>query len=140
MKEDVIRHLEIIQTIIARLANNSFLLKGWTVTVAAGLLALAAKEWNVNFALLALFPAIAFWGLDAYYLRQERLYRRLYDRIRNATDDELKALGPFSLDTNQCRGSTDGLFKTLWSPTILGSHGVIAIILVVVALAIKFVK
>ena len=38
--EQKIKHLEFIQTTINRMAGNSFLLKGWTVTLTGGLLAL----------------------------------------------------------------------------------------------------
>jgi hypothetical protein len=34
------KHLELIQAVISRMAGNSFLLKGWSVTLAAALLAL----------------------------------------------------------------------------------------------------
>jgi hypothetical protein len=69
-------HLEMIQTTIARMSNHSFLLKGWSATLASGLLALTTEKDY----LLAFLPAIAFWLLDAYFLRQERLFRGLYDR------------------------------------------------------------
>jgi len=37
-------HLEMIQAVVARLAQNSFALKGWSVTLVAACLALGAKE------------------------------------------------------------------------------------------------
>jgi len=52
------------------MAGNSFLLKGWSVTVTSGLFALSAKDNNPIFAFVAFFPSLVFWGLDAYYLRQ----------------------------------------------------------------------
>ena len=39
--ENKIKHLEIIQGIINRMAGNSFALKGWAVTLIAGIFALA---------------------------------------------------------------------------------------------------
>ncbi|HZH78876.1 MAG TPA: hypothetical protein VEY88_22800 [Archangium sp.] len=72
-----LKRLEILQNIIARMAQNSFTIKGWAVTVVAALLALSNKDTDRWFALHALYPAIAFWGLDAYYLMQERLFRDL---------------------------------------------------------------
>jgi hypothetical protein len=65
-------HLEMIQGVINRMAGNSFLLKGWTITLVAALFALAQKESNPMFMYLAYFPSTVFWALDAYYLRQER--------------------------------------------------------------------
>ena len=82
MREGVIKHMEFVQAIVTRMGGNSFLLKGWTVTLTAALFALAAKDSNSRFVVVAILPAFSFWGLDAYYLRQERLFRCLYDDLR----------------------------------------------------------
>lgn len=44
VEEDLLKHLEFIQYIINRMAKNSFLLKGWTVTIVAAFFALAAQN------------------------------------------------------------------------------------------------
>ena len=71
-----------ILRIVDRLSTNSFLLKGWSVVLVSALFALAAKDAKVLFVYLCYFPAIAFWGLDGFFLWQERLYRQLYDKVR----------------------------------------------------------
>ena len=80
--EKKLKHLELIQGVINRMAHCSFLLKGWSVILLSGLFALAAKETNPLFVYLAYLPVIAFWVLDGYYLYQERLYRKLYGHVR----------------------------------------------------------
>lgn len=89
------KHLEMIQGIISRMANNSFMLKGWAVTLVAGIFALAGKDTDKLYFLVAYIPVIVFWALDAYYLWQERLYRGLYEKVRlkdeNEVDFSLKA-------------------------------------------------
>ena len=107
------------------MAGNSFLLKGWTVTIAAALFALAAKDSNRRFAVLALFPSLAFWGLDAYYLRQERLFRRLYDELRKLSDENYEKSGPFAMSTKKHSHQVAGWFKTLWTPSVVALHGVV---------------
>jgi hypothetical protein len=75
------KHLPLVQGVINRLAGNSFSLKGWSVTLVSALLALAGNSgvpWAVPIALL---PALTFWGLDGFFLAQERLYRDLYARL-----------------------------------------------------------
>jgi len=67
-----IKHLDLVQSVISRMAQNSFHLKGWSVTVATAIFAFAAKESSPGFAVLALFPAVAFWCLDAYYLKTRK--------------------------------------------------------------------
>ena len=85
--ENKIKHLEIIQGVINRMAGNSFALKGWAVTLVAGIFALASKDADKLYFLVAYIPIIVFWGLDSYYLLQERLYRSLYDKVRLLPED-----------------------------------------------------
>ena len=80
--EHKIKHLEMIQVVINRMAANSFALKGWAVTLIAGIFVLAGKDTDKMYFLVAYLPIIAFWGLDTYYLFQERLYRALYEKVR----------------------------------------------------------
>ncbi len=80
-KDEMIAHLPLIQGVINRMGNNSFLIKGWTVTLVAAIFALAATGTNQHFILVALIPIIVFWFLDSYYLKQERLYRELYNDV-----------------------------------------------------------
>ena len=72
--ESKIRHLEMLQSVISRMSNNSFLLKGWAITLLAGFYALAGNNTDKTYYLLAYIPIIAFWFLDSYYLHQEKKY------------------------------------------------------------------
>ena len=87
MDSERIEHLKMIQTVIERMARNSFLYKGWALTVFAALLILSKHQY-VAVDLLGIVPLALFWGLDAYYLKQERLYRKLYDKVRNGGDEK----------------------------------------------------
>ena len=64
------KHLELVQGVINRMANNSFMLKGWAVTLVAGIFALAGKDTDKLYFLVTYVPVLVFWGLDAYYLLQ----------------------------------------------------------------------
>lgn len=77
--DERLKHLDYIQATIARQASHSFAVKGWALTVSAAIYAYTGSHlhwWN---ALVGLMPAIAFGWLDAFYLRQERLFRELYN-------------------------------------------------------------
>lgn len=87
MDSNRVEHLKMIQTVIERMARNSFWYKGWALTVFAALLILS-KPQCVVIDLLGIVPLALFWGLDAYYLKQERLYRKLYDEVRNGGDEK----------------------------------------------------
>lgn len=106
-------HLDYIQNAINRMANNSFLIKGWTITFISLLFILAVNGSNYWFLILSLLPLICFWNLDAYYLRQERLFRALYNFVRKGQTKE-----PFIMDTTSFKKDVDSLFLTLFSPTI----------------------
>ena len=67
-----------IQHIINRTATNSFIIKGWTVAALGIVLLLSGTRYQ---ALIAVFALLVFWYLDAYFLRQEKTYRALYNEI-----------------------------------------------------------
>jgi hypothetical protein len=96
IKEFMIKELEIIQGIINRMANNSFLIKGWTITLVVVTLLLKGNKYHT---FIAFIPILVFWFLDAYFLRLERLYRRLYNWVK---DNRLKTKD-FLLDLNYKR-------------------------------------
>lgn len=72
------KHMDYVQAIIARLANNSFVMKGWALTLTSALLGFAATRGDALLAFLALVAVLAFWFLDAYFLRQERAFRLMF--------------------------------------------------------------
>ena len=74
--ESVRTHLTILQGIILRMAENSRSCKVWCVTLVAATMVLVARTGEPNHALIALIPTLLFLVLDAYYLAQERAFRR----------------------------------------------------------------
>lgn len=85
--EKRVKHLEMIQGIVNRLAGNSFAIKGWSVTLVSALIAIAVGKSDGRFVLAALLPTIMFWILDGYFLWQERLFRELYNAVRLGQKD-----------------------------------------------------
>ncbi len=73
------KHLEIVQGVITRMADNSRSCKVWCVTLVAAVLVLVARTGEPQHALIALVPTLLFLVLDAYYLALERAFRRSYD-------------------------------------------------------------
>ena len=104
-----------IQGIVNRMASNSFMLKGWAVTLIAGIFALASKDSDKVYFLIAYIPIIIFWGLDAYYLMQERLFRNLFNSVRCINDSEID----FSMDTSEYIDETTHYFSCILSATEL---------------------
>lgn len=77
-----IKHLEFIQAVISRLATDSFLMKGWALTVTGAFFGFSAKDLDWHLAFVGLLPMVAFWVLDAYFLSRERIYREMYEAVR----------------------------------------------------------
>lgn len=127
-------HLEMIQAVINRMNQNSFMLKGWSVVLISALFALAASGSNTGFVYLAYFPAIVFWVLDAYFLWQEKLFRALYDHVRALDEETID----FAMDTSNFKASTDSWTEVMFSKTLLLFHGtVIASIIIVMMVLIR---
>ena len=90
--EKVVKHLEMTQAVINRLGSNSFLVKSWSMTIIVAAMVLIARQniQNPDFVLLLILPALGFWILDGYFLRQERLFRQIYDEIRVQSDTDFE--------------------------------------------------
>ena len=81
--EQKLKHLEFIQAVVNRMSENSSLMRGWAVTVVAGVVALASSDSDAWWFAPILYLAItAFWLLDGFFIFQERLFRALYDDVR----------------------------------------------------------
>ena len=93
--EKVVEHLKMTQAVINRLGRDSFLVKGWSMTIIVAAMVLIAKSdiQNPYFVLGLIVPVFGFWILDGYFLRQERLFREIYNeiRIQGNTDFEMDA-------------------------------------------------
>ncbi len=126
--ESVLRHLEMIQGVIDRMARNSFLLKGWAVTLLAATMWLSVRmpDAMIPFAATAIFLIATFWGLDGYYLRQERLFRCLYDGVRKKDDTD------FAMHDPGCSAKVPTWLQTCVSlaqfNTLLMFYGALAIL------------
>ena len=80
--ENKIKHLEFIQNVITRMNSNSFMIKGWCVTLVAALFALGAKDSNVNLAIIVYIVIPTFWVLDGFFIIREKNFRELYNQVR----------------------------------------------------------
>jgi hypothetical protein len=122
--------MEFIQGVINRLSTNSFLLKGWSVVLVSALFALSASDSNSAFIFLAYIPAIIFWGLDGYFLWEEKKFRALYDHVRNLQEHEID----FSMDTSGVKDKANGWAAAVFSKTLIPFHGVLIFAILVVML------
>ena len=138
-KKDLTQHLlkeiDLIQNTINRMASNSFFVKGWTLTLVVGALLLKGDKYQV---LIAFIPLIGFWFLDAYFLWQERLYRKLYEWVianRLEKDDYL-----FDMNAYRFKDQIDSKCKIMFSLTLIWFYGLILVLLVLYSLFLIFIQ
>lgn len=72
----VIKHLEILQGIISRMAGNSASCKTWALTIITGIIAFSIQNQSIPI-WTSLIPAIMFLALDVFYLGLEIKFRDL---------------------------------------------------------------
>lgn len=126
-----IKHLEFIQNVITRMNGNSFQMKGWMVAIVSALLAVYASTQNDHFVLVAIVPTLLFWGLDAYYLQQERKFRGLYEDVAGISKkpQEIKL---FAMRPDLYEGGKYSLTDVFTSATILPLYALVIAILLVI--------
>ncbi|MCK5051512.1 MAG: hypothetical protein KAS53_07270 [Candidatus Cloacimonetes bacterium] len=113
------KEIDLIQDCIRRMAQNSFIVKGWMLSLVTIILTLGitSQANDNNLCLIILIPIIAFWYLDGFFLQTERKYQKMYQWIienRNKTDEFLYDLNPKRFD-NQVHA----IFRIMFSKTIL---------------------
>lgn len=117
-----IAHLTFIQGIITRMGSNSFLIKGWSVTLVAATFALSSKDSNKLMLLIAYFPIFMFWILDSFFLSREAAFRKLYESVARG---EISSEN-FTLDTSSIRCAN--IIYSCFTKTIWPFYGFIALI------------
>jgi hypothetical protein len=130
--EAKLKHLEFIQAVIARMATNSFLFKGWSITIAAGLAAFAAANTERALLTIALISTLVFWALDGYYLWLERCFIRLHGRVSILSEEEID----FDMRPDKA-GGFGAWLSTLRRPHLIMFYGAIIAIEVVGIFVIK---
>ncbi|MEU7319767.1 hypothetical protein ABZ682_04305 [Streptomyces griseoviridis] len=131
--ETRVKHLELLQATIGRLGTNSFVVKGWAMTVSGGLIAAGMSGAGWTMAVIALITTLAFWLLDTYYLEQERLFRSLYERSAGPVPTQVPL---FSMDVERYAQSVPWR-RVAFSRTMALFYGVSAALDVTVAAVLQ---
>ena len=117
MLAENIKHLELIQKTVERLAANAFTIKGICVPLVSAVVGAAATHEPKLF-WLGLFAVAVCWALDSYYLSLERQFRSLYEKVRKMpgeTDFSMRVDGASvgALMESAARLATAGLYGPL---------------------------
>ena len=136
LKECMLKEIEIIQDVIKRMAFNSFMIKGWAITlVVVSLLLKGTEKYQIW---IAFIPLLVFWFLDTYFLWQERLYRKLYEWVINnrlKTDEYL-----FDMNAYRFKDEVQSKVRIMFSITLGWFYSSIAILIIIYALVVFITK
>ena len=110
MLDAKIAHLGFIQNVITRMSEKGSSIKTYAITIIAGALAISDKVNEWSFMGFILFISIPLIYLNAYFYRQEVLYRKLYDDSVRARRNN-----NFSLNTSPYHSIVDNTFKIIFT-------------------------
>lgn len=125
--EDKRKHLELIQGVVNRMASNSFLFKGWSITIIAGISAFAAQDSNTALMTVPIVSTLLFWSVDAYYLMMERAFRNIYNKAAKLKPEKID----YSLTPEKSDTSFGCWLRTFFGrPVLLLFYGAVLIMLI----------
>ena len=119
--EEIHKEIDLIQSCITRMAQNSFMIKGWFVSIYAVILALLPEKINMFLLCTALVAVnLIFWYLDGFFLRTEKVYRKMYDWVLEARPQNNREL-LYQLNPSKFSGKieeVESIWKVMWSKTL----------------------
>lgn len=132
-REILFKEIDLIEACITRMANNSFLIKGWTAAIVSALLAVMEQKDNMPYgSMVALVVATVFWYLDTYYLNLERLYRHKFNWVvenRLQSNEFIFDLNPYMNVEKNRKDSYTVRWDVVFSKTLELFYGSITFIL-----------
>ena len=126
------KHLEFIENAITRMNTNSFMIKGWTITLVSALFALAAKDANRLYVFIAYIPLPLFWILDGFFLSKERQYRGLYNKVSVLEENKID----FSMNTKEFYKDKNTWICSIFSKTLVTFYIILLLLTLVIMFAI----
>ena len=131
-----IKSMEFCQDIIKRMADNSFRLKQFFLLAVTAIATIFSKfifseklqyQFNID-NLLFLIPLFIFPYLDAYYLKQERLFREIYNDFMTSINDKI-VRKPFDMKPTKNQRSQFSIWNVIFSVSVAPFYFIIICIL-----------
>ena len=147
-REDILeKEIDLIQNCIARMGQNSFNVKGWLIGLIIAVIALLPESIDISvICLIIIGTTVVFWGLDAFYLKIEKLYRWKYEWViekRMSTEDYAYNLNPYQkemwlLNPNNTPRKEPFFVRIMFTQTLIPFY--LPIIIVAVVLLFNQIK
>lgn len=127
------KELDLVQNCINRMSNNSFIIKGWTITIVVAIITLITpnkSDFKIQIGISILITLC--WLFDCYFLRLERLYRAKYqwlvvNRAEGASLKYLYDLNPYNQNMRLEDLSNCNFIRVLFSHTLFYYYGSVLI-------------
>lgn len=123
-----VKHLEMLQSLITRMASYGASFKSYCITVATTVIGFGFTLHRPLVSALAILPILAFAFVDAQYLRVERRFRGVYNLVR-AENWELVPNFEINLET----APAEPYWNTAISWSILGFYAPLAIVALLIS-------
>ena len=140
------KEIDLIQSCINRMTQNSFVIKGWLIALVAVILALLPEKFNVIFlCVVCLMLILCLWYLDAFFLKTEKLYRWKYNWViknRMNSDEFIFDLNPHNSKTwlkslnddtqNSIPKKEPSICRTMFTKTLIPLYGILMLTVVII--------
>jgi len=119
----IIKSMDYCQDVVKRMASNAFKLKSWFLVTFSALFTYFAKsESKVIADLIWTLPMFMFVALDAYYLKQERIFRFIYNDFRDVFNGADVSRQPFDLTPTKSQLDFYSLMNCIFSTSVGGFY------------------
>lgn len=135
------KEIDLIQSCISRMAQNSFVIKGWLITLVTVILALLPDKVDAKILCgVVIVASLCFWYLDAYFLKLERLYRWKYEWVitnRGKDLSHLYDLNPnnhemWPLDKDNKAKKPPSILSIMFSKSLIPLYAIMIVMAVVI--------
>jgi len=131
--QSVQNYLNILQSVINRMATNSSNCKTWCITLVSAIIVIIADKSNPVYIYIALVPMILFLFLDCYYLGLEKQFRNLYNKfIEKIHSDNVTINDLFILDPGNKKEKFGASLKAFKSSSIWPFYLLLSLMLIIV--------
>jgi len=124
-----IKHLEMLQSLITRMAGYGASFKSYCITVATTVIGFGFTLHRPLVSALAILPILAFAFADAQYLRIERRFRGVFNAVRA---ESWETIPSFEISLERAPTERFGSAATSWS--ILGFYAPLAIVVLLISI------
>lgn len=145
--EEIHKEMDLIQACITRMADNSFRLKELYISlIAIALTVMLSQECDLLLiGIFLLCVTFVFWGLDAFFLKMETLYRWKYEWVIKSRElgvrDYLYDLNPYNKKMWLELGNKKDCFTGfVFSKTLKPLYGTVVVVAIVMLVIVGIKK